>query len=605
MSSKSTFVFPPHPTTARGSASKLSSSKDKVVYTTGKVVIVRDLKDPGLTFAYTGHIHNAIVARISPSGFYCASGDAIGTVRIWDIVGEEKISKGEYKVLGGRINDLSWDGESKRIIAVGDGREKFGHAFMIDSGSSSGSISGHSKVINAVSIRHQRPFRAATAGDDTSIIFHHGVPFKYDKTIKNHTRFVQDIQFSPNGDHFLSVGSDFKFFLYDGKTGETVAEVTDSPHKGSIMAASWSSDSRQVATSAADKTVKLWDVEAQKAVNEWTLGSAISDQQVGNTWSAEHGIVSLSLSGDLNVFDPRVGDKPSRVCSGPQASITSLVSKGEGTFLAGTADGRVYSYSESAQESALVGGTGHSGIVVGIAPSPSGDAAYSIGFDDTLREISSGAFTASSSKTSSQPKSLSVGSDKTVFVVQQEVVEAFRSNQKVSEIKTPFKPTAVSASPSGNHVAIGGEDSKVYLYSWSGSELKQEHVLEDNKGPITVLAFSPDGAVLAAGDSKGKIFPYSISELKSLSPMWAFHTARINALAWTADSQYLASGSLDTNVYVWNRAKPTKKVVINGANSGGVNAVGWLAGGGSGTGKLVSAGADSCVRVWEVKFPDV
>jgi WD repeat-containing protein 1 (actin-interacting protein 1) len=81
------------------------------------------------------------------------------------------------------------------------------------------------------------------------------------------------------------------------------------------MAGSWSADSRQVATSAADKTVKLWDVETQKAVNTWTAGSAIGDQQIGNTWSAEHGIVSLSLSGDLNVFDPRVGDKPTRVYS--------------------------------------------------------------------------------------------------------------------------------------------------------------------------------------------------------------------------------------------------------------------------------------------------
>lgn len=43
-------------------------------------------------------------------------------------------------------NDLEWDGESKRIIAVGDGRGKFGHAFMMDTGTSTGEISGHSKV---------------------------------------------------------------------------------------------------------------------------------------------------------------------------------------------------------------------------------------------------------------------------------------------------------------------------------------------------------------------------------------------------------------------------------------------------------------------------
>ena len=71
----------------------------------------------------------------------------------------------------------------------------------MDTGSSTGEILGHSKVshstfkytllfkknyclvqvINAVSIRHQRPFRAVTAGDDSNIIFHTGVPYKYDK----------------------------------------------------------------------------------------------------------------------------------------------------------------------------------------------------------------------------------------------------------------------------------------------------------------------------------------------------------------------------------------------------------------------------------------
>ena len=54
------------------------------------------------------------------------------------------------------------------------------------------------------------------------------------------------------------------------------------------------------------------DVEVRKAVTTWTLGADISHQQVGNAWSGEKDIVSLSLSGDLNVFDPRIGDKPTR-----------------------------------------------------------------------------------------------------------------------------------------------------------------------------------------------------------------------------------------------------------------------------------------------------
>jgi hypothetical protein len=88
-------------------------------------------------------VHNTTVARISPSGYYCASADISGTgmsfellylflvmstfavaVRIWDTASGDQIMKGEYRVLSGRINDLEWDGESKRIIAVGDGKDK-------------------------------------------------------------------------------------------------------------------------------------------------------------------------------------------------------------------------------------------------------------------------------------------------------------------------------------------------------------------------------------------------------------------------------------------------------------------------------------------------
>ena len=54
-------------------------------------------------------------------------------------------------------------------------------------------------------------------------------------------------------------------------------------------------------------------MEARKATTTWTLGSGVDHQQVGNVWSGESDIVSLSMTGDLNVFDPRVGDKPARI----------------------------------------------------------------------------------------------------------------------------------------------------------------------------------------------------------------------------------------------------------------------------------------------------
>jgi WD repeat-containing protein 1 (actin-interacting protein 1) len=54
-------------------------------------------------------------------------------------------------------------------------------------------------------------------------------------------------------------------------------------------------------------------VETKKVVTTWNLGTTIDTQQVGNAWTGDDDIVSLSMPGDLNVFDKRVGDTPSRI----------------------------------------------------------------------------------------------------------------------------------------------------------------------------------------------------------------------------------------------------------------------------------------------------
>ena len=77
----------------------------------------------------------------------------------------------EFQVMSGPIRSIAWDADNSRIIAVGQGKEKFGHAFSWDSGNSVGDIQGHSSPINAVDIKPQRPYRAATVGDDHALVF--------------------------------------------------------------------------------------------------------------------------------------------------------------------------------------------------------------------------------------------------------------------------------------------------------------------------------------------------------------------------------------------------------------------------------------------------
>lgn len=131
------------------------------------------------------------------------------------------------------------------------------------------------------------------------------------------------------------------------------------------------------------------DIETRKAVATWTLGSSIDHQQVGNAWVGEEQVVSLSVGGDLNVFDRRGGDRPTKILYGAQKGITSSALGKDQTFYGGTYDGRVLSYS-SGGEIAPVSGQSHTGQIVGLATPGSGgsDTIYSAGFDDCVREIS-------------------------------------------------------------------------------------------------------------------------------------------------------------------------------------------------------------------------
>ncbi|KAG8216716.1 WD40-repeat-containing domain protein [Butyriboletus roseoflavus] len=652
-------LYPCNPGTERGRSTKLAAANvkgsDKIIYANGRSVIVLDLKHPGLSTLFTGHAKETTVARFSPSGFYCASADVSGLVKIWDTVKEDQSVVGEYRVLTGRINDLAWDADSERIIAAGDGREKFAHAFLRNTGASTGEITGHSKVINAVSIRPKRPYRAVTADDGALINFHQGPPFKYVKMIREHTKFVQDVKYAPNGNYFVSVGSDFKIFLYNGENGDKIADVMDNPHKGSIMACSWSSTSDRFATSSMDNTVKLWDANTQKNVTTWSFDKGVPNQQVGNVWVNTHEIVSLSMSGELGVVDVREGNsKVTRVIQAPQKSVTAgtLEQSGSGTFFVGTADGRAFRYDTASAEagsSVKIQGEGHTNLISGMTAGVCGQV-YSTGFDDKLREVDLAAgFTQAMLALGGQPTSLASTTDGTLFVVHAKktgktTVEAVRHNQTLYTLQPTYK--AVSVAASGTVVVVGGgeDDNKVHVYAWDAraSTLVEKTTSErvGARGQITTVAVSADGGYIAAGDSVGKIvlldgttaevcplrlppssLPPPLSHPQKRTDKWTHHTARITSLAFspsaraTAPLTHLASTSLDTHVYVYALEPPFSRYVhVPGAAPMGGAVVSWLPVGegdasasgkadGNAKGRVVSGGADGCVRVWEVVLP--
>ena len=116
----------PGPLTMRGMPLNLHASPKwgKLVYGSGKSVVVRSLADPSDCFVYRGHNFLVTCAKFSPTGFWVASGDASGRVRVWSWDHPEHLLKVEIQVMACAVKDIDWDPESKRIVAVGDGTQQ-------------------------------------------------------------------------------------------------------------------------------------------------------------------------------------------------------------------------------------------------------------------------------------------------------------------------------------------------------------------------------------------------------------------------------------------------------------------------------------------------
>ncbi|PKS07525.1 hypothetical protein jhhlp_006129 [Lomentospora prolificans] len=595
------------PATTRGQPTQLSCDKkgERIAYASGKSIFLRSIDNPAEAKQYIGHTAQTTVAKFSPSGFYVASGDASGTVRVWDAV-EAVNTKGEYHIISGRINDIAWDGDSQRIIAVGDGRERFGHCITADSGNSVGEVTGHSKVINAVAIRQQRPLRAATVSDDSSMCFLHGAPFKFNsKADASHKSFVFGTAFSPDGSQLVTVGADKKIQLYDGKTGEPTISIGEGGHTGSIFSVSWSQDGKKLVTASADQTVKLWDVEAQKSIQSWRFGPegavSIADQQVGVVYP--HGrtdglIISLNLDGDL-IYLNEGSDKPRGVIQGHNKAVTALGGGSDGkgrTLWTGSFEGRALHWDVASGEGTTVDGQSHSNQVVKFAPGSG--CTYSAGWDDTLRTIDESAqtFTGSAVKLPAQPKDIASGNGM-VYVATVSGVAIYKDDRLVKEVHLDYVPTAIAAH--GSYIAVGANENRVLVYKVSSTgSLEQIHALTKSTSQISTLAFSKDGAHLAVGNAIGKICVYNTSGAWEVATdRWSAHTARVTTIAWNDEGTHAASGALDTNVHVWSLAKPGSRVKAGNAHKDGVNGVCWVEGG-----RVASSGGDAAIKIWNVKL---
>ncbi|KAK9320476.1 WD40-repeat-containing domain protein [Lipomyces orientalis] len=590
------------PSTEKGVPLHISydARSDRLVYPSNKSIHLRSLSKPSLSTQFTGHIAATTVAKFAPSGYYIASGDVSGTVKVLDsssTTEDPGIVKGSFAIISGRINDLAWDSDSKRIIAVGDGKERYGHCFTFDSGNSVGEIAGHAAQINAVDIRSVRPFRAATVSDDSAMVWLTGPPFRFAKAVRGeHTNFATDVKFAVDGAYVVSVGMDRKIVVYDGREGDVLAKV-DHAHAGGILglAAGKTQDGTSVfATASTDGKVKLWAYKDSNIEELYTWDVVAGEHLVGVTLTSPTSLVAVSLPGDLYYLSTEA-TAPTQTIHGHQKAITALKVSSDGKKLyTGSYDGRLVLWDIATAVSTVVAGSGHGNLVAGIVET--GGKIFTAAWDDTVKAVTGTEFASQSLSTPSQPKGLAVAGEYLVLATEDAV---YTYTTDLKSIATYKGNTITAVGASDTFVAVGAQNGSVELLTVP--DLKRASTkITDSRASVTALAFSPvtddqGRQLLAVGDSTGKIAVVNATDGSIVTSRWAFHTARVTSIAWRADGKYAVTGGLDTNIFVYSVDKPGKNVKTLGAHKDGVNGVAW-----AGDDKVVSIGADACVKWWKV-----
>jgi WD40 repeat protein len=113
---------------------------------------------------------------------------------------------------------------------------------------------------------------------------------------------------------------------------------------------------------------------------------------------------------------------------------------------------------------------------------------------------------------------------------------------------------------------------------------------------VTALEFNPDGEFLASGSRDSKIILWQILDQSVFSTLKG-HTSAVNTLNINNDSLFLVSGSHDNNIRVWNLSSGAELLLLGGHTSY-LESVQF-----SPDSQLIaSSGLDNTIKIWDVLY---
>jgi len=520
-----------------------------------------------LEHTFEGHIGIVTSVAFSPNGEYVVSGSEDKIICLWEIAGGNL----KHKFIGHLegVYSVSFDKQGK-FVASGSS-DKTICLWEVSTGKCKLIFKGHSGTINSVAFDPKGKYLVSGSADRTIRFWDvkEGCPVR---VLEEHTAEIRRVAFDHKGDR-LGCGRSDGVVEIRQLPGCKIERVLEG-HTDLVFSVAFDPRCKCLVSTGSDSKLRLWQIEEKSS--RQTVGGHVG----------EVNSVAFDLQGDnvasggadkiIRIWEIKTG-KLKCIFEGHTEDILSVIFNPQGKFLAsGSIDKtvRLWEIETRKLKHVLLG---HTKIVTSVVFSADGKYVVSGSLDEKicLWEVETG-------NLKYKLKDMWGGIECMAFDVQK------------------------------GYLAAAGMVSQIFI--WDIATGKLNYMLDSTHASIDIrtIAFDPLGEHLAAGSGKNNRNNIQLWEITGVKrslgehkvaagrlkrTTFKGHTGTVLSIAFAPTGNYLASGSRDRTVRLWDVASGARLLVLHGF-MGNVNSISWKQ-----TAKdllLITGSDDIAVRCWKI-----